>query len=240
MTDDADDWGVLVPVAVLEGETVPESVIELLSSLPVTLLGYHVLPEQTPPGQARLQFEDRAQDKLAELADAFRNAGAATDTRLVFTNDAEQTFDRVADETGCGAILHPNPTGPVERLLVPLHGEANAERIGQFLIALIRNRPIEVTLYTVVETDEDTSAETLLETVAEQLRTAGVPTSRISRETVVSDAPIREIADASVEYDAVVMGEPEPSLSGLLFGDAGERVAERSLGPVVVVRRGPE
>ena len=33
----------------------------------VTVLGYHVLPEQTAPGQARLQFEEQAQKKLDDL-----------------------------------------------------------------------------------------------------------------------------------------------------------------------------
>jgi hypothetical protein len=49
-----------VPVAILKGETVPDAVVELLSTLPVVVLGYHVLPEQTAPGQARMQFEDQA------------------------------------------------------------------------------------------------------------------------------------------------------------------------------------
>jgi len=49
---------VLVPVAILEGESPSAGLIALLGSTDVTVLGYHVLPEQTPPDQARAQFED--------------------------------------------------------------------------------------------------------------------------------------------------------------------------------------
>ncbi len=55
---------VLVPLRVLEGESVPEGVPDLLGDAHVVLLGYHVLPEQTAPGQARMQFEDRAMERL--------------------------------------------------------------------------------------------------------------------------------------------------------------------------------
>ena len=46
---------VLVPVEVLEGRTVPESLVRFLAPSEVVVLGYHVVPEQTPAGQARLQ-----------------------------------------------------------------------------------------------------------------------------------------------------------------------------------------
>ena len=55
---------ILVPIRVLEGESVPEGVPELLAHAHVVLLGYHVIPEQTAPGQARMQFEDRATERL--------------------------------------------------------------------------------------------------------------------------------------------------------------------------------
>jgi len=48
---------VLVPIRVLEGESIPEGVPELLADAHVVLLGYHVVPDQTATGQARMQFE---------------------------------------------------------------------------------------------------------------------------------------------------------------------------------------
>ncbi|MFW6384989.1 MAG: universal stress protein, partial [Halodesulfurarchaeum sp.] len=42
---------VLVPIRVLEGESIPEGVPELLANAHVVLLGYHVVPDQTAAGQ---------------------------------------------------------------------------------------------------------------------------------------------------------------------------------------------
>jgi nucleotide-binding universal stress UspA family protein len=234
MTDS--DWRVLVPVEVLEGETVSEAVAEALSELPVVVLGYHVLPEQTAPGQARLQFEDQAQEKLDLIAAAFREAGGEADTRLVFTHDEEQTIDRVADETGCTAVLIPNPSGEIERLLVPLRGEVDVDRITAFVAALIGDRDIGVTLFHVAEDDEVTpEGQSLVDDGAGRLRELGV--ADVETTVTTAETPRRAIAMAAADHDAVVMGESEPSLRSFLFGEAAEQVAAQSLGPVVVVRR---
>jgi nucleotide-binding universal stress UspA family protein len=234
----APDWRVLVPAEILEGETVPESVLDVLAPLPVVLLGYHVLPEQTPPGQARLQFEDQAQDALDDLAEALDEAGGEAETRLVFTHDAEQSIDRVADETGCGAILQPNPTGDVERVLVPLRGDVDVERIAAFAAALVADRDIGLTLHHVAGSEAAIpDGAALIDRADAVLREAGVPDTAIAHEVVVDDAPVLTIADAATDHDLVVMGERAPSLRTFLFGEDAERIADRSLGPVVVVRR---
>lgn len=235
------DWPVLVPIEVLEGETVPESVIDLLATVPVVLLGYHVLPEQTPPGQARLQFEDQAQSKLEILADAFDEVGDRPDTRLVFTHDEEQTLDRVAYEAGCQAILIPNPAPEITRLLVPVRGEADVTRISTFVAALIGDRQIAVTLLHVAKSEEESAAgEALLEAGKRTLTEHGITAENITTETAISDSPVEAITTAATDYDATVMGASEPSLRGLLFGESAEQVAARSLGPVMVVRRADE
>lgn len=232
------DWTVLVPVEVLEGETAPDAVVELLATLPVVVLGYHVLPEQTAPGQARMQFGEQAQSKLDILAADFREAGGAAETRLVFTHDEEQTIDRVADETGSEAILIPYPAGDVERLLVPIRGEVDIARVSAFVAALRSGRDIAVTLFHVTEREEKaTAGESMVADAATQLRDRGVPDDAISTEVTVSGTPIRAIASAAADHDAVVMGESEPSLRTFLFGEVPEQVAAQSLGPVVVVRR---
>jgi nucleotide-binding universal stress UspA family protein len=223
---------------VLEGEHVPDSVVDLLSTLPVVVLGYHVLPEQTPPGQARLQFETQAQAKLDDLATAFREAGGAAESRLVFTHEKEQTLHRVADETGCQAILIPNPTPEVRRVLVPVRGEVNVPRLAAFVAAMRGERDIELTLYHVGASEEArNTGETLLDEMAAELRQHGVSPTALTREFAVSETPVRAIAAAAADHDAVVMGESEPSLRTFLFGEAPEQVAEQSVGPVVVVRR---
>lgn len=239
MTDS--DWRVLVPVEILEGETVPESVVDLLATRPVVVLGYHVLPEQTAPGQARLQFEDQAQAKLDNLAAAFRAAGGDADTRLVFTHDEKQTLDRVADETGCEAILIPNPALDVDRLLVSLHGEANIARIVAFVAALIGGREVAVTLSYIADSEEGTTAgQSTVDDAAARLRDHGIPADAITADVTVSGTPVRAIATAAADHDAVVMGESEPSLRSFLFGEVSEQVAAQSLGPVIVVRKAPD
>ncbi len=231
------EWRVLVPVAVLEGETVPDSVGELLGTLPVTVLGYHVVPEQTPPDQARLQFEDRARAKLDDVATVFRDAGGDVDTRLVFTSERERTVDRVAAETGCEAVLVPNPAGDVERLLVPLGGDVDVSRVVDLVTALVGDRAIEVTLFHVVgaETGREAGRRRLAD-AADGLRGHGID---VTEAVVVSDSAVEAIADAAVDHDVVVMGESEPSLRSFVFGESSDRVADSSVGPVVVVRRGP-
>lgn len=231
-------WKVLVPAKILKGETVPDSVIELLATCPVVILGYHVLPEQTPPGQARIQFEDQAQSKLKDLAMAFREAGGDSETRLVFTHDEEQTFDRLANETGCEAILIPNPAPDIERLLVPVRGEVNVARVVAFVAALIDNRHIAVTFFHVTNSEEGTSTgQSMVHDAAAQLRNHGVQADAIATNVTVAGAPIQAIATAAADHDAVIMGESEPSLRSFLFGEVSEQVAARSLGPVIVVRR---
>lgn len=238
MTDPEADWTVLVPVEILEGETVPEALIDLLSTLSVVVLGYHVLPEQTAPGQARMQFEDQAQAKLDDLAIAFREAGGDAETRLVFTHDEEQTLNRVADETGCEAILIPNPTTHVERILIPVRGEANVARIAGFVAALIGEQGIEVTVYHVGATDEEAAVgQSMVDEAVEFLHEGGLPTDAIGRELTNSETPVQAIATAARDHDVVVMGESEPSLRAFLFGEVSEQIAAHSLGPVIVVRR---
>jgi len=239
MTDDT-DWTTLVPVEVLEGETVPDSLVELLGPLPVVVLGYHVLPEQTAPGQARMQFEDRAQAKLAEIADAFRAVGTTAETQLVFTHDEDQTIDRVADETDTAAVLLPNPAGDVERLFVPLGGSSDVDRIAAYVAALVDDRSIAVALTHVTGEAGADAGQAMLDDAAATFRAAGVPADAISTDVAVSDEPLRTIATLGADHDAVVMGENQPSLRSFLFGDSAERVAAASLGPVLVVRNEPE
>jgi nucleotide-binding universal stress UspA family protein len=49
--------------------------------------------------------------------------------------------------------------------------------------------------------------------------------------------PFDALVDAAAGYDAVVASEQAPSLLSLLFGEAADRVAAETVGPVVVVRR---
>jgi nucleotide-binding universal stress UspA family protein len=222
---------VLVPVEVLEGKTVAPGLMTLLGTMDVTVLGYHVLPEQTPPDQARHQFEERATAALEDLSEEFRAAGGAADHRLVFTHDREQTVRRVADEINAEAFAISGMTGDVDDLLVSLSGDVDSDRIIEFVIDLVGDRDIDVTLLLAGEAAE--ASDDRLETAANRLREAGIDTDTSS----ATGSPFDALLEAVPGHDAIIIGESAPSLRSLVFGDDAERVAAASVGPVLVVRR---
>lgn len=229
---------VLVPVAIFERESIPRALIDLLTPVPVVVLGYHVLPDQTPPGQARLQFEERAQNELDDLVQVFEAAGGTVETRLAFTHDAAQTIERVAIDDRCSAILLVNPAPTVDRVLVALRDDRNVEQVVG-VAAMLANTDIEVTVYHVAanETGRERGAE-LVAAAADLLEAEGVSRDSIVAETVVSEAPIRTLVSrADDDYDLVIIGETKPTLRERIVGETPRRIADRSLEPVLVVRR---
>jgi len=225
---------VLVPVEVLEGETVSAGLMELLGTVNVTVLGYHVLPEQTPPDQARMQFEERATSALEDLAEEFRAAGGEAYTRLVFTHDEEKTIDRVAEETSSRAIAISGVTGEIDSLLVTLSGDVAVDRVLGFVEELVGGRDLEVTL--LLAGTEATDPADRLKEAADRLTDAGIA---VRTELATDRSPFDAVLDAVPGHDAIVMGERAPSLASLVFGDEAERVASESVGPVLVVRNDP-
>lgn len=220
---------VLVPVAILEGESPSAGLIELLGSADVTVLGYHVLPEQTPPDQARAQFEDRAVSALEDLSTEFEAAGGDADHRLVFTHDRRKSIDRIAGETGANAYTISGATGDVERLLVPLSGDVAVDQIVGFVTDLIDGREVGVTL---LRTAADGQSDRTLEDAADELAATGIDVTARS----VDSKPFDALVDAVADHDAIVMGERAPSLASFVLGDEAERIAAASVGPVLVVR----
>ncbi len=221
---------VLVPLAILEGESAPTGLPTLLAPMDVTVLGYHVLPEQTPPDQARLQYEDRATAALEDLVAQFEAAGANADHRLVFTHDREQTIDRVAAETAADAAAITGVTGPVDSLLVSLTGDVAVDRITSFVAELVDDRDIGVTLF--LATDDEPGGRESLEAAAGALSEHGIDAET---ELAVDGSPFEVLVDAAADHDAVVVGEQAPSLQSFLFGEEAERVAAESVGPVLVI-----
>lgn len=221
---------VLIPVEILEGKTVSSGLMNLLKTVDVTVLGYHVLPEQTPPDQARLQFEDRATDALDDLIQEFETAEGTADHRLVFTHDREQSINRIANEVNADVLAVSGMTGNVEQLLVPLSGNVNVERILAFVDELIGDRDIGVTLF--LSSDEGSDVDQF-HAAAEQLREAGLT---VDTEQRTGGSAFEALIDMVPGHDVIVMGEKAPSFRSLIFGDETDRVAEASVGPVLVVR----
>ncbi|WP_058991870.1 universal stress protein [Haloarcula sp. CBA1127] len=229
---------ILVPLRVLEGESVPEGVPELLAHAHVVLLGYHVIPEQTAPGQARMQFEDRATERLDDYEEMFEEAGATVERRLVFTHDGQKTIDRMIAEHDCMAVLVPNATGPVEDVLVPVRGAIGVDRLARVVASVFGEMDADVTLYHVADEDTtDDDIQTLLGGLADRLAEFGMDPSTIETRIDRDRNPLDAIVDVANSFDTVVMGETDPSLATFVFGMPANQVANRFLGPVFVAQR---
>jgi hypothetical protein len=227
---------VLVPIAVLEGETVAPGVVESLSNAEVVLLGYHVVPEQTPPGQARMSFEDRAEKALEEVATAFEDAGVPTETVLVFTPDRSDTVARIADEHGCDAVLSNQPSNEADSVLVPLlPTDANDdEALADTVFSLVEGREVSVDVVVFAEEADDARAERFANALAER----GLAPDSVTYGSRATDTPVISAGEEAVDHDIVVMRN-DFSLADLVLGEKPGRVADSSLTPVVgVLRRG--
>jgi len=229
---------VLVPIRVLEGESIPDGVPKLLADANVVLLGYHVIPEQTAPGQARMQFEERATARMDELEALFENAGATVERRLVFTHKAQQTINRISHDEGCLAILIPDTVAEMDDVLVAVRGAVGIDRLARVVSGVFAGSEASVTLYHVArEGESDADAQTLLDGLTDRLTDNGFDEGRIETRIGRERDPVDAIIDATVDFDALVMGESDPSLATFVFGLPADQVAEQFLGPVFVVQR---
>ncbi|MDS0475319.1 universal stress protein [Natrinema sp. 1APR25-10V2] len=231
------DHRVLVPIDVLEGESVPAAIVDAFASIPVVLLGYRELPDQTAPDQAREQYGDRVRAELEELRTVFEDAGCDVTTRRAFTHDRLQTFERVAVDESCDAVLLLNPAPVVETALVALRSDVNVEHIARLLATVLTDTDLELTLFHVAsdETGRD-EGEELLDAARSELATAGVDADRIDSRVVVEDSPTAAILEAASDHDLLVAGESRPSIRRFVFRDRAERLARRTIDPVLVIR----
>ncbi|QSG15525.1 universal stress protein [Halapricum desulfuricans] len=229
---------VLVPIRVLEGESIPDGVPKLLADAHVVLLGYHVIPEQTAPGQAQMQFEERATARMDELEALFEEAGATVGRRLVFTHQAQKTINRLSHEEDCLAVLIPDTVAEMDDVLVAVRGTVGIDRLARVVDGVFAGTDATVTLYHVArEGESEADAQTLLDGLADRLTDNGFDDDRIQTRIEREQDPVDAIIDATVDFDALVMGESDPTLSTFVFGLPADQVAEQFLGPVFVVQR---
>jgi len=229
---------VLVPVAALQGESLSEPLVDLLSSVEVTLVGYHELPDQTATDQARRQYNHRLKRRLRSYADQFETAGRPVDTRTVFTHNARTTIERIAIETEATAIVLPNPSPEMQQLLLPVRGKQNIDQLTSTTAEIVAQTDAEITLFHAARSESaQPLGQQLLATAAELLHQAGVSDSRITTETVVTRLPVAAIVETASDADCIVLGERNPSLVDRIFGEIPDRVARATNSPVIVVRK---
>lgn len=230
---------ILVPFELPDPDPLSPILIEDLSSLDIVLLGYYPVPEQTPTEMAREQFEAEAAESLEELAEPFERAGASIKTRVVFGKNRTAALERIATEENCVAELLAARTEGIDRILVPIPDIAEFTRLPEFVNVLCEDRTQVITLFHVVEGDENCrQGERIVEETRDGLLEAGAFEPGTVETHIVSGRDHdEEILRTATEYDAVVMYEPEPNLSDRIFGTLPERIVDETGNPVIVVRR---
>ena len=231
--DESVNERVIVPLAILEGQSLDEDLAAFLTPLEVHLLGYHVVPEQTTPSQMRDQFEEQAQAALDAMVRDIEQAGGAAASRLVFTHDVDQSIQRVAAELGATARVYPNPVAPVESILAVLGSAIDPTRLGAFLGLLRSDRSIDITV--LVIPGDDPVEDARVDTLRAALSDSEVPPNVIEIRRAEKKPFDDEIIQMSIAHDVTVMGQHRANWRSILFGDIEERVAAESVGPVVEI-----
>ncbi|GGJ07644.1 universal stress protein [Halobellus salinus] len=228
---------VLVPVDVSGDERPDPDLLALLRPAKVVLVGWYPVPDQTALEQMQAEHEEAAVARIEDVAAEFPE-DTDVETLVVFTRDRTETVDRVADDYGAAVVVIPEEVRVVERVLVPVRGDVNLDRVLSVVAALLHESEASVTLFHAAPAgDEDPSVgTTLLSGAADRLADAGIDDNRIDTVAVESDTPIDDIVDAATNHDVLVLGESEPSLVAQILGDAPSRIIRESGRPVLVVR----
>jgi nucleotide-binding universal stress UspA family protein len=199
----------------------------------VVLLGYFPVPDQAEPAHIKLEYEDEAAATLDAIADG---RGDVTEV-LVFTHDREATIDRVADEYDCDAVLTLGDTDHIDRILVPVRGDHNVDRIVSVVAGLLEGGDATATFFHSVDEDSDASqGESLIRGMVDRVTGYGIEADRLDWTLSEAGDPRGEIAARGESYDLVVFGETEPSLTERIIGDTLSAILDRLEVPALVVR----
>ena len=240
MSDSLTDPTIVVPVNAADPAEPPPGLVELLHPLHIVVLGYYPVPDQVAPEQLREEYEDEATAATERVSSRFVDRGGDVTSLVVFTRDLETTIDRVAADHDADAILTAGSMGDaLERILVPLKGDPNLERIVSFVGDLVSNSDAHVQLLHIADSDEDEShGEFLLRGVADRLTDDGLDPDRVTWTQERSATPSASIVTTAAEADLVVVGESRPTLRDRILGAVTSEVVEASEHPVLVVRGG--
>lgn len=229
---------VLIPMNAAEAEGLPVALVETLAPLHVVVLGYYPVPSQAAPEQVRSNHGDEATAAVEDAVSQFADRSAEVESVVFFTHDKDETIDHVAAEYDIDAVLTPGEyPEKLTRVLVPMRGDENLDRIISFVVDLLRQNDVTATLYNVATSDEEASrGELLLRGARERLAEDGVDPDRVEWQIDRGDSPADAIVTAAEEYDTLIIGESEPSLRERVLGRIAGRVVDRVDKPVLVVR----
>lgn len=231
------DSTILVPVDVSSPVPPDSGILEHLRPVDVVVLGYYMVPTQTAPAHLKEDHEDEAAARLEEITARFDATDHEAERVLVFTKDRQDSIDRVADQHDCDAVLITGENRPIERILVPLRGDVNLERIVSLVADLERTSEASITLFHAVTGGADPSqGEFILRGAVDRLTDEGIDRNRLRWELSESGDPQGDIAALADEYDLVILGETEPSLKDRIIGTALTPILDSIDIPAIVVR----
>lgn len=231
------DSTVLVPVDVSAAEPPAPGILDLLEPIHVVVLGYYPVPRQTAPAHLRETHGADAAAQLERVVADFETTGHAVEDVLVFTKDRQDSIDRVADQHDCDAVLTAGKTERIDRILVPLRGDVNLERIVSIVANLLHASAATATVFHSVADDGDADhADALLQRALADLVDRGIARDRLDYRLSEVGDPHGEVASLAGEHDLVVLGETEPSLRDRIIGSFLTRVIDETEIPVLVVR----
>lgn len=232
----------LVPVRLSSFESLPPTLTETLSSLPVVVLGYEELDADETAESVSESRRAELQSTLDQIAAHFES-GANVETVLAFTHDRAEAIDRVAVDHDCDIILVPNDVSVVGRVLVAVKNADHIGEVGSLLSTLNRREIglgnlVHVTLLHVAESDDEMDASEQLLAEAKTTLADNYDIDELAIETRVrrGEDPGFEIIEAARDHDAVVMGETTRDIERDVFGTVSEQVADETGEPVFVVR----
>jgi len=233
-----EDSTVLIPVNAAEAEDLPVTLVKTLAPLHIVVLGYYLVPNQAAPEQVRSNHKEEATAAIDDAVSQFTDRGAEVESVVVFTHDKDETIDHVADEYDVDAVLTPGEyVEELSRVLVPMRGDENLEKIISFSTDLLRQSDVTATLYNVAESDGDAShGELLLRGARDRLAENGIAPDRVNWQVDRGDSPGDRIVTTAQEYDVLIVGESEPSLRERILGRITGHVVDRVEKPVFVVR----
>ncbi len=225
-----------MPVEVPGTRALPHALLQAVEPVEVRLLGYERFPEQTAPQQGVAEAGDDAREALDELvADASR-AGFDVDCELVGTADLSRSLARHARDGGCQAVLLPRPTKTIERLLIPVLAEDQANaRLATLVYDLTEYRPMSIQLVAMAGDDDRARAGAVSRAMTARLVEAGVSRDAIESELVETDDIVEATAGACRGDELVLLNESQQPGRDRLFRVLG-RVMEGEVGsPTLVV-----
>ena len=233
-----EDSTVLIPINAAEAEDLPVTLVKTLAPLHIVVLGYYLVPNQAAPEQVRSNHKEEATAAIDDAVSQFTDRGAEVESVVVFTHDKDETIDHVADEYDVDAVLTPGEyVEELSRVLVPMRGDENLEKIISFSTDLLRQSDVTATLYNVAESDGDAShGELLLRGARDRLAENGIAPDRVNWQVDRGDSPGDKIVTTAQEYDVLIVGESEPSLRERILGRITGHVVDRVEKPVFVVR----